>query len=360
MNYVYAINVTTGGSGYNIGDTAIVDGLQLGGTTLVNDALITIEAVQSVDVVTISERLGDFQIGDIVTNVATNIEWSPDVQYSSGTIVVVSGQPLYYQAIANIPAGFITSNIVNSGSFTIGGVYEIITLGTTDWNTVAGTIGITYAPGDLVVAQTVGDGNGTAIETFVDFSNTEYWTEYLFTPTVGEITNTNITGSNITILRTNNIPFEKILTKPALVTAGNFIINNTYIIVTVGNTDFTLIGASSNTVGARFVATGTGSGNGTAREIIEANCDVVNTTEGIVTAASVTGISSQASKGSTFAGIEASNVIGSGTDAVYGITAPLSTVFDGDSLQFVAPVDMYSNSQEYDKYLVFPKRTILG
>jgi len=36
------------------------------------------------------------------------------------------------------------------------------------------------------------------------------------------------------------------------------------------------------------------------------------------------------------------------------------TIFDGDSMQFIDPVDMYSNSQEYDKYLVFPKRTILG
>ena len=35
------------------------------------------------------------------------------------------------------------------------------------------------------------------------------------------------------------------------------------------------------------------------------------------------------------------------------------TVFDGNSLQFIAPVDMYSNTTEYDKYLVFPKRNIL-
>ena len=35
------------------------------------------------------------------------------------------------------------------------------------------------------------------------------------------------------------------------------------------------------------------------------------------------------------------------------------TIFDGNSLQFIAPVDMYSNTNEYDKYLVFPKRNIL-
>jgi hypothetical protein len=36
-----------------------------------------------------------------------------------------------------------------------------------------------------------------------------------------------------------------------------------------------------------------------------------------------------------------------------------STIFDQNSLQFTAPVDMYSDTQEYDKYLVFSKRNIL-
>jgi hypothetical protein len=35
------------------------------------------------------------------------------------------------------------------------------------------------------------------------------------------------------------------------------------------------------------------------------------------------------------------------------------TVFDGNSVEFTVPVDMYSNTQIYDKYLVFPKRNIL-
>jgi hypothetical protein len=37
-----------------------------------------------------------------------------------------------------------------------------------------------------------------------------------------------------------------------------------------------------------------------------------------------------------------------------------TTTFDNNSLKFIAPVDIYTNTQEYDKYLVFPKRTILG
>jgi len=49
-----------------------------------------------------------------------------------------------------------------------------------------------------------------------------------------------------------------------LVTAGEFIVGTSYQIQSVGTTDFTLIGASSNTVGVIFTATGIGSGTGTA------------------------------------------------------------------------------------------------
>jgi hypothetical protein len=43
----------------------------------------------------------------------------------------------------------------------------------------------------------------------------------------------------------------------------------------------------------------------------------------------------------------------------FDVTPGPPTVFDGNSIQFIAPVDMYSNTQIYDKYLVFPKRNIL-
>jgi len=48
------------------------------------------------------------------------------------------------------------------------------------------------------------------------------------------------------------------------VTAGSFVIGRRYKIETVGTTDFTLIGASANTVGVFFQATGVGTGTGTA------------------------------------------------------------------------------------------------
>lgn len=48
------------------------------------------------------------------------------------------------------------------------------------------------------------------------------------------------------------------------VTAGAFVIGNTYKIISVGTTNFTLIGAQSSTVGVTFTATGIGTGTGTA------------------------------------------------------------------------------------------------
>lgn len=48
------------------------------------------------------------------------------------------------------------------------------------------------------------------------------------------------------------------------ITAGSFVTGTEYKILTIGSTDFTLIGASANTVGINFVATGVGSGTGTA------------------------------------------------------------------------------------------------
>jgi hypothetical protein len=49
------------------------------------------------------------------------------------------------------------------------------------------------------------------------------------------------------------------------------------------------------------------------------------------------------------------------TLATWTYGTPPGTTFDGNSLLFTAPVDMYltNNTTDYDKYLVFPRRNIL-
>jgi hypothetical protein len=50
---------------------------------------------------------------------------------------------------------------------------------------------------------------------------------------------------------------------------------------------------------------------------------------------------------------------GSGAEFDFVVASGERTVFDGTSLRFTAPVDNYTVSDEFDKYIVFPKRTIL-
>lgn len=58
------------------------------------------------------------------------------------------------------------------------------------------------------------------------------------------------------------------------VNAGSFVVDTWYEIMTVGTTDFTEIGAASNTVGEIFKATGIGSGTGMARSCLTSPDDL--------------------------------------------------------------------------------------
>jgi len=85
-------------------------------------------------------------------------------------------------------------------------------------------------------------------------------------------------------------------------------------------------------------------------------------TFGTITQARASGFAPLLSTGNTYINVVGTNIIGTGTGATWDIVVVGAdpTTFDGNSMQFTAPVDMYSNTTDYDKYLVFPKRTILG
>ena len=78
----------------------------------------------------------------------------------------------------------------------------------------------------------------------------------------------NILLNGRAILRINSATQPTIET-PNVIVSGSFVIGKEYTIKTIGTTDFTLIGASANTVGVVFVATGVGSGTGDAYENAE-------------------------------------------------------------------------------------------
>ena len=122
---------------------------------------------------------------------------------------------------------------------------------------------------------------------------------------VGNV-NGNVTGNLISVTNTVN--------------AGDFISGHTYTIATVGTTDFTAIGAASNTVGVIFTATGVGSGTGTATTVTG---NAVNVTGTIAVANGGTGATSLTAN---------SVLLGNGTSALQAVapsTAGNVLVSDG-------------------------------
>ena len=88
-----------------------------------------------------------------------------------------------------------------------------------------------------------------------------------FTPTIDYSTDFNIIYSQ---------------TRYQTIASGSFVVGTTYTIKTIGTTDFTLIGASANTIGVTFTTTGIGAGTGTADIItVQATQQNIGTVDGV-------------------------------------------------------------------------------
>jgi hypothetical protein len=161
------------------------------------------------------------------------------------------------------------TNTITSGSFIVGNIYVIATLGTTDFTLIgasANTVGIEFT------ASGVGTGTGTATTVTGRASSLSS----TLPVTKGGTGNSSVTpnavfigGSTSTsaILAVKPGTLGNILksTAGSTITAGSFVVGIEYSILTLGSTDFTLIGASANTIGVVFTATGVGVGSGTAQ-----------------------------------------------------------------------------------------------
>jgi hypothetical protein len=161
------------------------------------------------------------------------------------------------------------TNTITSGSFISGNTYVIATLGTTDFTLIgasANTVGVEFT------ATGVGTGTGTA--TTVTGRATSLST--VLPVTKGGTGNSSVTPnavfiggttstSAITAIKPSTLGNVLTSTAGSTVTAGSFVVGVEYSILTLGSSDFTLIGASSNTVGVVFTATGVGVGSGTAQ-----------------------------------------------------------------------------------------------
>jgi hypothetical protein len=158
------------------------------------------------------------------------------------------------------------TNTVTSGSFIVGNTYVIATTGTTDFTLIgasANTVGIQFT------ATGVGTGTGTATTVTGRAANVTGVVGIANGGTgVTSFTQNALIVGNGTSSPTSILPSTNgnVLssTAGATVTAGSFVVGTQYTILTVGTTSFTAIGASANTVGVVFTATGVGSGDGTA------------------------------------------------------------------------------------------------
>jgi hypothetical protein len=106
----------------------------------------------------------------------------------------------------------------------------------------------------LFIVLEGGSGATLGLKWYKDFSPTPSTTTQI---TLNPVTtgNTSLWGASSSLYGTTTVTTTN---------AGSFVTNTYYAISVVGSTDFTAIGASANTVGIVFKATGAGSGNGAA------------------------------------------------------------------------------------------------
>jgi hypothetical protein len=139
-----------------------------------------------------------------------------------------------------------------------------------------------------------------------------------------------------------------------------FDINNHYQLPEPNDSSFVFVGGVGYEVGDEIRILGTQVGGSAPRNNITIRVNTVDEF-GTIISAFATGTAPLFSAGDIYYNVAGTNITGSGTGATWDIQVVPGeqTVFDGNSLKFIAPVDMYSNTQVYDKYLVFPRRNIL-
>jgi len=235
----------------------------------------------------------------------------------SGTGTATTPSPNRYLKTDGTNTSFDQFNLastttVTAGSFVIGTTYTILTVGTTSFTSIgaaSNTVGVVFtatgagsgtgtaftadyvgllpaSSGGTGVTSSTGSGSVVLSTSPTLTSATENFPtlNYFTLNTYGNIkalfeaatvtasaptstTNFDITTQAIQYYTSNNstnftLNFRGAAT--ATITAGSFVVGTIYTIASIGTTDFTLIGAASNTVGVIFTATGVGAGSGTA------------------------------------------------------------------------------------------------
>jgi hypothetical protein len=186
-------------------------------------------------------------------------------------------------------------NMYHINNTMIGQINPTVCSGQAGWNTGAGGYNFVYR-NNIVTGFGLGPSNffsGKIMDTVSDENNLHFGNGHSNTlwfngttavnyltqnnvisdPLFNNGTSATVTAGSFTSAKVYNVisigttDFVALGLNPIYrLTAGSFVIGKTYTITSVGTTSFISVGAASDTVGVTFVATGVGSGTGTATD----------------------------------------------------------------------------------------------
>jgi hypothetical protein len=311
----YTPTITSRGAFYADGDTLTIDAATIGGgTSPANDLIITVTAVDGLGAITEFTYSGAGVSNTSVFDLSTTLYTATNLNSFSVRVSDVLQRPYIDYTFAGTTLTFVTLPAagvkidVETGSYfmyveTITGPAgsgfgtsvatatdgQQIVIGAPTDNNNGLAYGSTYVYDRSVARYQVGIGE-TDVTTFTLPAG--YNTPVSVTLNNAFLTDADqilggqftVSGSTVTLEDTvtlavgdiieiaSNIfqQVQQITQHPVTVNAGQFIVGQSYTIATVGTTNFIKVGAANNNVGTVFIATGAGSGTGTATDITNA------------------------------------------------------------------------------------------
>jgi hypothetical protein len=114
-------------------------------------------------------------------------------------------------------------------------------------------------------------------------------------------------------------------------------------------------------IGDKILILGSNLGGTDALNDVTVTVQDIDSVTGAITIVNLTGTAPLFTSGDTYTNVSGTTIIGSGTGAIFDfvVGSGETTTFDATSMRFEAPVDIYTNTDAFDKYLVFPRRNIL-
>ena len=271
-----ALNSTAGSFDYTVGDEILVNNFDLGRIVEANRLWVTLDGYRLIEgqdftvegqylilssgtinssqlvVATefaenqVPERM-EFRIFQDMRGIQTTFRMTPTsttvvAQAVSATDDIIYVTDAHNLSVPNLAEGYFGVITINSERILYRNINTALNTVSGLQRGTAGTAAASHTAGTPVYDMGIGNAMVPADQNYI-------------------VSNTTVGNGVATVFSADDIDSAEVT---ITINAGNFVIGHTYIIATVGTTNFVAIGAASNTVGVTFVATGSGSGTGTA------------------------------------------------------------------------------------------------